>query len=132
MYIGNTQNHSGYVSIAHPVTQKVTDTAKEKTDQGNCTIAYSRLRQEAPLLSTAPIQPIAPCFFIRSGSGSDIRSPSRARARTRSIAPKPRHPASAAASTGTPRNVTSRPAPSDTIVTANVKSRMPIGSPSST
>ncbi len=61
---------------------------------------------------------MTPGFFIRSGSGSATSRPSSPRARIRSSAPKPRHPASAAASTGMPRNVTSRPTPSDTIVTA--------------
>ncbi len=86
-----------------------------------------------PLFSTAPVQASSPLPVLgRSGSGSATSRPSSPRARARSSTPNPRQPASAAASTGIPRNVTSRPPPSETIVTAYVKSMMPIGRPSST
>jgi len=100
---------------------------KENSAQGNCTSVYSRFRQEAPLLRTAPIQASAPGLRTRSGSGPRTSTSSSARARARSSAPKPRQPARAAASTGTPRKVTSRPAPSDTIVTVQVNSTTEIG-----
>ncbi len=118
VYIGNTQNHSGYVSSDQPTDQTVTLTTKDSTAHGNWSTAYSSARQEAPLFSTAPIHAVNPCRFIRSGSGSPTSRPSSPRARARSTAPNPRQPASPAASTGTPRNVTSRPAPSDTMVIA--------------
>jgi hypothetical protein len=131
-HTGNTQNHRGYVSSAHPYVQKVTATPNENTDHGNCTTAYNSCRHDDPLRRTAPIHAIAPRPFGRNGSGADTSMPSSARARARSSAPNPRHPASPAASTGTPRNVISSPAPTDTIVTAYVNSRIPTGSPSST
>ncbi len=120
------------MNIVHPTDQKVTATQNENTAHGNCTTAYSRLRQDAPLLRTAPIQAIRPGLRTRSGPGSSTRSPSSARARARSTAPSIRQPASPAASTGTPRKVTSSPAPRDTIVTAYVKKKTPSGRLSST
>ena len=90
-----------------------------------------RVQQRAARTSRSsaprPSRPSRPAPARRSGSGSATSRPSSPRARARSSAPSPRHAARPAASTGTPRNVTSRPAPSDSIVTANVNSRTPIG-----
>src|SRR6478672_6586030 len=112
--------------MLQPNDHTVTVTPKENTAHGNCTTAYSTFRHDVPLLRTAPIQAIGPLPRGRSGSGASTSRPSSPRALARSTAPKPRHAASPAASTGTPRNVTSRPAPSDSIVTAKVNSTTPI------
>ncbi len=123
-HIGKTQNHSGYVSIAQPYAQKLSATANANTAHGRCSSAYSRCRHEEPLRNIAPVQASTPRSRGRNGSGSPTSRPSRARARARSSVPKPRQVASVAASSGTPTKVTSRPAPSDTIVTASVNMMM--------
>ncbi len=115
---GKSQNHSGYVSAARPYVQNEIATTNVNVAHGKCSSAYSRWRQDAPLLRIAPIHDMGPPVLPRTGSGSATSTRSSPRARCRSSAPKPRQTARPTARTGIPMKVTSRPALIDVMVTA--------------
>ncbi|GGR80395.1 hypothetical protein GCM10010252_18580 [Streptomyces aureoverticillatus] len=119
----------GNSATAQPVSQSVSDSTKLVTRHGNMTTWKTRAFQPAASASRARTraQPLSPPA-VRTGPGSATSSPSRARARRRSTAPSPRAPASITANTGSPSNVTARPAPSENSVTAKTNPAMATGS----